>query len=193
MKKLRLLALSLVLIAGTAVSAFAIDFTAYPDSFKQGNLAINAGVGLGSALYGNTVIPPLSATVDYALPIAKLPFSVGGLVGFTSSEYKYDYASWGSYKYNYSIIALGARLGYHFNLDVKNLDTYVGTMLGYYIVSASYSGTGIYSSSGGSAGASTFAWGGYAGARYFFTKNIGAFAELGAGFTYVTGGLSFKL
>jgi hypothetical protein len=66
-------------------------------------------------------------------------------------------------------------------------------MLGYYIVSASTVATGSYSGYSGSAGAGTVALGGYIGARYFFTKNIGAFAELGAGFTYATAGVSVKL
>jgi hypothetical protein len=195
MKKLSVLICSLALVLGTTASLSAMDLTTYPSAFKQGNIAINAGIGLGSLSgYGNTVIPPVSASVDFALPVAKLPFSFGALVGFTSSKYSYTYGSYGSYSYDYSIIAIGGRAGYHFNFDVKNLDTYVGFMLGYYLVSASYTGTGYYSSlSSSSAAAGGIGWGTYVGARYFFTPNIGAFAELGYGFTYITGGVSFKL
>jgi hypothetical protein len=196
MKKLSVLICSLALVIGTSASLSALDLTSYPSAFKQGNIAINAGIGLGSfgSVYGNTVVPPISATVDYALPIGKLPFSFGALVGFTSSKYSYSAGSYGTYSYDYSIIAIGARGAYHFNWDVKNLDTYFGLMLGYYIVSASYTGTGYYSSlSSSSAAASGIGWGTYVGARYFFTPNIGAFAELGYGFTYITGGVSIKI
>lgn len=195
MKKLSVLICSLALVIGTSASLSAMDFTSYPSAFKKGNFAVNAGIGIGSlgAVYGNTVIPPISATVDYALPIGKLPFSFGALIGFTSSNYKYV-DSLGTYGYGYSIIAIGARAGYHFNFDVKNLDTYAGMMLGYYIVSASSTGTGYYASTtNSSAAGGAFGWGTYIGARYFFTPNIGAFAELGYGFTYLTGGVTFKL
>jgi hypothetical protein len=77
MKKLSVLICSLALVIGTSASLSALDLTSYPSAFKQGNIAINAGIGLGSfgSVYGNTVVPPISATVDYALPIGNLPFS----------------------------------------------------------------------------------------------------------------------
>ncbi len=192
MKRMNKLAIALMLIAGSAASIFAIDFKSYPEAFSAGNIAINAGAGYGKALYGTTVIPPISATVDYALPIAGLPFSVGGLVGFTSSKYSYSSSYYGSYEYDYSTIALGARIAYHPNFGIKKLDTYVGAMVGYYLINGSASGTGYYANKEYDGSNGSFAWGSYIGARYFFMPNLAAFAELGAGFTYATLGASFK-
>lgn len=193
MKKFSVLIVALIIGATASVSA--MDFKSYPDSFKKGNIAFNAGIGLSSlgTTYGNTVIPPVSATVDYALPIGDLPLSFGALFGITTADWTYSDGS-GTYGYGYSIIAIGVRGAYHFNFDVKGLDTYAGLMLGYYIVNSTYTGTGAYSSLAGTAGAaSTIGWGTYVGARYFFIPNVGAFAELGYGFTFITAGVTVKI
>jgi hypothetical protein len=193
MKGFRVLAISLAFITLVTASVSALDFTKYPSAFKQGSKVVQLGIGAGTALYGNTVVPPLSASIDVAVPISDLPFSFGGLIGFTSSQDTYRYDSNNKYTYDYSVFAIGGRSAYHFNFDVKNLDTYLGLMLGYYIVNSRYTGTGSYSSVSGSAGGSTFAWSGYIGGRYFLKPTLGAFAELGAGFTYLTAGVAIKL
>ncbi len=193
MKKIRNFAIALMVIAGSISSVFAINWKSYPDSFSKKSLAVNAGIGFGNVVSNTTTsIPPIFATADYALPIGGIPFSIGGLIGFTSSSYSYKpvYSS-SSYEDDYSVLAIGGRFAYHPNFGVKNLDIYTGIMLGYYIINCSTTGTGIYSDSSATTG--DVAWGIYGGARYFFTPNLAAFSELGAGFTYFTLGISYKL
>jgi hypothetical protein len=187
MKKKIGMAMALACIVGGA--AFALDWTAYPDSMAQGKWTINAGIGFGRPLYGDMVIPPISVSADYALPLGGLPFTVGLLGGLTTSEDKYV-----GYTHSYTGIAIAGRFGYHPDLGVKNLGVYADIGLGYYI----YSGKAEYSSGYGGARIDTFdhdqfLWIFNLGANYFFTNTIGAFLELGySAFSYVTAGVSFK-
>lgn len=183
MKKFYVLIVALIIGATASVSA--MDFKSYPDAFKKGSLALNAGIGLGTPYaYGTGGIPPLSVSVDYALPIADLPLSFGALFGFSTSSYRYS-----GYGWDFTNICIGVRGAYHFDFDVKGLDTYAGIMIGYNIVTTTEIGT----PTGYAPSASALAWGGYIGARYFFIPNVGAFAELGYSFSYATLGVTVKI
>jgi hypothetical protein len=179
MKKI-LIALSLCVLMTTAV--FAVDWVNYSPAYQEGDIAVQAGIGLLSSFYGDTTIPPISVSVDYAYPIADLPFSFGGIVGFSASEESYSYYTY-DWTYEYSYILVGARASYHVDFGVENLDTYTGVMVGYNIVSSSITGDETLSSS---ASSSYLLYGGYVGARYFFTENIAAFGELGYGMGIIT-------
>jgi hypothetical protein len=180
MKKLLAVLFLAVVLAG---SLSALDWKSYPGGIQPGSWLINAGIGVGSPLYGSIVVPPLTVTLDYALPIGGIPFSVGGMFGFTASKYNGIGFSQG-----YSYFAFGGRFAYHPNFEVPNLDTYAVLTLGYYYYSWKYSNNYGPSSNSGS-----FLWGGAIGARYFFTNNVGIFAELGyTAFSVVTAGVTFK-
>lgn len=184
MKKFYVLIVALIIGATASVSA--MDFKSYPDAFKKGSLALNAGIGLGTPYaYGTGGIPPLSVSVDYALPIADLPLSFGALVGFSTSSFRY----WDNTGWDFTNICIGARGAYHFDFDVKGLDTYAGIMLGYNLELVNEVGTTFLTIPSHS----QFAWGGYIGARYFFIPNVGAFAELGYSFSYATLGVTLKI
>ncbi|MDR3123678.1 MAG: hypothetical protein LBU16_07875 [Treponema sp.] len=181
-------ALIIALVAGGGV--FAVDWAAYPDSIAKGNFIINAGIGFGTPLYGSMVIPPLSVSADYALPIGGLPFTLGVLGGFNASERKWS----DGYIEKFTGIVIAGRFGYHPNLGVKNLDVYAGTALGYYIYSREGEGNWTGSTPKPDDDYSRPYWGLNLGARYAFTGNIGAFVELGySALTFVTAGVSFKI
>jgi len=192
--------LALLLAAVVAGGASAVDWKAYPEAIKQGNILVNAGLGFGAPLYGDTVIPPISASVDVALPLGGLPLSLGGYFGFTTTEYKQSYSLL-SYNYGYTFsytgMAFGGRVGYHPNFGVKNLDPYANLTLGYYLFTAKAEYTGDWGSSvvkTDPVDYSTFFFSANIGARYFFTPNIGAYAELGySALSYVSAGLTVKL
>lgn len=84
-----------------------------------------------------------------------------------------------------SHVIVGVRGLYHFPL-LEQLDTYGGTMLGYNAITA----TGYDNSTGKSSGLTYTV---LAGARYPFTKAIGAFLELGYGVAAINVGLSIKV
>lgn len=119
---------------------------------------------------------------------------IGGYVGYKSLSsqtslftYRQDWT------WNYLII--GARGVWHYNAWHNNdmLDTYGGVMLSYNSVSfkdnTSYPlGTAAYSY--GSASGIGFT--GFVGARYYFSEDFGAHAELGYGFAVLNLGVSYK-
>ena len=154
--------------------------------FQKGTTAINAGLGLGSHYSGNT-IPPLSVSLDYGVADNLIngnngSISVGGFAGYTASSHTY-----GAYKTTFSYIALGGRGAFHYQFAPK-LDTYAGLMVSYDIASASSNNVDT-----SWVATSNFNWTLFLGGRYFFTKKIGGFAELGYGFYNLNLGVTFKL
>jgi hypothetical protein len=187
----------LVLAALAAGSLSAFDWKAY-GGIEKGDWLINAGVGFGTPLYGDMTIPPISASVDYALPIAGLPFTVGGYFGINGSKYEYEWTVLGEthgYTYTYTGLAFGARLGYHPKFfDLEKLDLYANLCLGYYLYTAEAEYHGYDGSGDDPVDYSTFFFATNVGARYFFTPRFGAFVELGySAMSYVTAGLAVKI
>ncbi len=136
-------------------------------------------------------MPPVSISYeqgikDDVLDVASI--GIGGYLGFASAKWESIYSG-GSYGWKYNNFIIGARGSFHYPL-VDNLDTYAGILLGYNMESAKEIGNvplGINASS--SAGI----FSGYVGARYYFTDQIGAMAELGTGIAYLNIGLAIKL
>jgi len=189
MRKVILFVTVLIISFSTGVYAKQ-DFTSYSPAFKDGDLALQAGLGLHPAgTYGDMVVPPLFVGVDWAHSIADLPLSFGGIFGYAHSEEKFSSFGYDwTFSYNYYIV--GARAAYHADLGVKNLDSYAGLMLGYNFVSAKIEGDtfGDVSADG-----NYLLFGGYLGARYFFTDNLAAFCELGFGIGILSFGATFVL
>jgi hypothetical protein len=170
----------------------------HAQAFEAGTNVVSAGIGLGSALangytYG-TQSPGFSVSYDRGIwEAGPGVISLGGYIGFKT--FKDDYADAGyvvSEKWTYSIF--GVRGAYHFTgLNIQNLDLYAGVMIAYDNLNYSYSnnqGTS-YNTNVGSynsgLGISVFA-----GARYYFAGNLGAFGELGYGVDILGIGLSYK-
>jgi hypothetical protein len=190
MKKSVLFSIAIVTISVfSAVSARA-------QAFAVGTNVISAGIGLGSSIanysYG-TQSPGFNVTYDRGFwEAGPGVVSLGGYAGI--KDYKDGYVSNGyaySEKWDYTVI--GVRGAWHFTgLDVDNLDLYGGLMLAYYALSYSYSDNqgnagGSLGNYGNTVGVSVFA-----GAKYYFAGNLGAFGELGFGANILSLGLSYK-
>lgn len=175
MKKLLSVSIFIVLAASLSLG----------QTYKKGNNMLNIGIGPGLAgIYGTMDIPSISAGFQVGV---HEKFSVGGIVGYSSSSYGYV-----NYEWTYTYIVIGARGEYHFvDADIKDLDLYAGLTLGYNIVSVSEPSG--YSGHGYSAQGSYLLYGFHAGGRYYFTPTIGAFLELGYGVGYIVAGVTFKL
>jgi hypothetical protein len=160
--------------------------------FNLGNKVINLGIGLGNTLYSgtyyNTGVPPISFSYEQAIVDEVLEKGVIGIMGYVGySSYKYDYLGWG---YKYSNIIVGAGGLFHYPL-VDNLDTYAGILLGYNIATATEFGTPIGWDYNATSGGIVFS--GFVGARYYFSENFAAFAQVGYGIAYLTLGVSIRL
>ena len=163
MKKAMLLLFAILFAAGTG---FALDFTRGPQAVPPGSILASAAMALGNThvtrswgsgsatarrgLFGFTF------AVDYALP--KFGLTVGVESGYLGGSVVFM---------DLSAIPIMGRLGYHPNLGVENLDVYALFKIG-----AAIGSLGEDSDTGFGIGAGL-------GIRYFFEKNLGAFAELG--------------
>jgi hypothetical protein len=157
---------------------------------------ISLGMGIGNTLYiggkgYSTIVPPLS--LSYEQVVADDIFREGvlgivGSLGYTSYRFRYTADPY-DFGWDYHNIILGAGSLLHYPL-VNRLDTYIGALLGYNFTSVSeYRETG--DNEADSVGGFLIA--GFVGARYYFTDQFAAFAQVGYGVAYLTIGVSYRL
>lgn len=188
MKKINYLFIALILLATT---------TAWSQTFEKGTKVASLGLGIGSSLGSfdySSQIPGISIMYEQGIAEAGNVgiIGVGGYVGFKSFTYKTSAGSIdATSKWNYTII--GVRGALHFTgINAENLDLYGGLMASYNLLNYSYEDNSGFNSGntgnfGNSAGLTLFA-----GARYYFSDNLGGFAELGYGVSYLNLGLALK-
>jgi hypothetical protein len=119
--------------------------------------------------------------------IKALPNLADGILGIQGSVDWYDYDNniFGV-DYGWTFIAIAAMANYHFQLENKKIDPFVGAGLGY--LHASFdcggfdcdAGDGIYFT-------------GRAGIRYFLRPKMALYADVGAGAATLNIGLMFKI
>ncbi len=165
-------------------------------SFKNGDMAANLGMGFGWYGYGFGAksFPAISVSVEKG--VKDLDFgtlAIGGIIGFKHASY-----AWSSvYDYSWNDYIVAARGAVHVDL-LKNdkVDTYGGIALGLRFQSYKYYnwvypyGSNDYKKISESTAHPLFAF--YIGGRYHFTDNLAGFGELGYGLGYLTLGLSYK-
>ncbi|MDD2197892.1 MAG: hypothetical protein PHE03_09255 [Bacteroidales bacterium] len=163
------------------------------NTFNKGDKVLNAGIGLGNALYTGSgytsKTPPLSLSFEVGvvdeLFDEKSSLGIGGYIGYSGA--KWEYSGWG---WKYTNFIIGARGVGHYQL-IDKFDTYTGLLLGYDIVNSKEIGA-IPGMNGYSASGSSFIWAWFIGGRYYFSDSFGAMAELGYGISYLTLGISYK-
>ena len=185
---------SQLLVLVMVLAVLAIEPSAKAQAFNKGDMVGNLGLGFGWYSYGYGVnsFPAVSLSLEKGfLEIPNVgPISIGGIVGFKHASYNWQ----SSYDYGWNDIIIAARGSLHYDL-FKNpkIDTYAGVAIGVRLESYSY-----YTWDGGTnyeKAHDNYTHGLYAlyvGGRYFFTKNLAAFGELGYGLGYLTLGLSYK-
>lgn len=175
-------------------------------SFKKGQVDLNLGLGFGRNRYYYGSIytratPPISTSLDFA---ATDNISIGAYFAFTRTRWTSSGSYWNNgvpYQYNdtytWYYYTLGGRAAYHLGeyIDIKELDMYIGLMLGENFVKFKYttdnnSGGRTYSNN---LGTSRVYVSFFAGARYMFSDKVGIFGEFGYGLTYGNLGLNLKL
>lgn len=162
--------------------------------FREGDMVLNIGLGLGSSLYRGRYysmrVPPVSASFELGIQddflTEDMTLGVGGYVGYAASRYQLRQVNWG-WDYNYLVFGGRASLHYPF---VEQLDTYGGVMLAANIVISSEFGTGQNQVSADGGG---FIYSLYAGGRYYFADNFAVFAEIGYGVSYLNAGIAIRL
>ena len=170
--------------------AIFMSTVASAQSFRKGTTTANVGIGLGTGLGGlGKSRPAISASFDHGVWETGGPgvISIGGYVGNTG--YKYSDLGYTA-KWNYVVV--GARGAYHYNgfTSAPKLDVYGGAMLAYNIVKYSSDGDDMSLSNNYSSG---IGLSGFLGSRWFFSENMGGYAELGFGVSVLNIGITFKL
>ncbi len=179
--------------------------------FDESTHIINLGVGFGNPSYHSVYrggkgykygqTPAFSLTYEQALPKKLGPgyLGLGAYLGFQHEYYEYDYNNSfnNSYYYhhswNYYMVAV--RGAYHWDvLNSKNAEVYAGVIIGMRFSVHNYT-TNDPDNKDPYSYTQSFAYPAYsvfAGARWYFVKNCGLFAEAGYGISYLNGGFSFK-
>lgn len=166
-------------------------------TFDKGTNVLNLTVGFGSGIYSGTgysVSPAFGASFEHCfwdeLINGDFSIGIGGYFGFQTS--KYSYGSWNGkeYGYKYTSMIPAARGTFHWTY-VENLDLYAGVHLGANIQSNSEYGDWPtnYRWSTDSGGPY---FGGFVGARYYFSDLFGVTAEIGSGIAYLNLGVALK-
>ncbi len=171
------------------------------NSFEVGTSAINLGIGL---LYsydyatgpGVSQSPVISGSYEYG--VTKLgpgTLGLGAQLAYQGASYSYSDGIGDTYSWKGTSFLFGVRGVYHPDfLQGDKYDVYGALQLSYVDRSASASETGpnagFYNFSG--AAASSFYPYIIIGGRYYFTNNIGVWAELGYSLAYLNLGLSIK-
>lgn len=167
------------------------------EPFAVGTTALNVGIGLGSRYsYGggyfggnSSSSPALSVSVERGIiPLGPGVLGVGVFAGYQGASYDLG----GGDKWKFTDVIVTVRGAFHYPV-LPQFDAYGGLGLGVRRLSSSWSGsaTSIYNLSGNTS-STDVASGLFVGGRYFFTSNIGAFAELGYDQTYLKAGLTAK-
>jgi outer membrane protein W len=184
-----------VCVAVTAQSAAAqAKPSASAPAFGMGYTDIGPTVGLGG-LGGASA--DFGGRFEHA--IKALPDMGNGMLGIQVAAEYYSWsasASGAGFTYSSSIkyIPIGVTANYHFNIaDQPKFDPFVGLGLGYNIVSCSYSSNFGSSFTGNCGYSSGIYFIGRAGARYFFSPKLAAYADVGAGGATLNLGVMFKL
>lgn len=124
--------------------------------------------------------------------IKPLPDLGDGVLGFQIG------ADWWSWDWGYaggtssvSVIPIGATANYHFKMENKKIDPFVGAGLGYQIYNASCTYQGIdYCANAWSSGIYFIT---KAGLRYFYSSATTFYADVGVGAATLNIGLTFRL
>lgn len=158
--------------------------------FSKGDKVLGLGVGIGSSYWSGygwytSHMPQIFANLeigffDNVFGLDNASIGIGPYLGFRTSKYENYWKD--------TEIVIAATGNFHYPL-VDKLDTYAGILLGYDIVSTKYNDT-YYGNYGHRN--SSVAHREYVGARYYFSNNFSAMAELGYGLTILNLGVAIK-
>jgi len=184
-----------VFIVIAAVCLCAFQAKAQENTLPKGSNVVGLSIGIGNTLYsgvsgsGVKKMPAISAQYERGvignLWNSQSSLGIGGLVGYTQ-------AKWNSglgYGWRDSRFIIGVRGAVHYTF-VNRLDTYAGVLIGYDVVSSKM--TGNWGGLNYKASSSSVAFNGFLGARYYFSSQWAAFAELGWGLAVLNIGVAYK-
>ncbi len=165
------------------IAAVAVLATSSLEAGAQGGIAVGYSDVAGVVGLGGIGDASIALGGRYEKIIKPLPDMGDGLLGIRAGVDWYTFSVLG---YSWSYIPVSASANYHFKMENKKFDPFVGAGLGFYIVSepSGYSGPGFNSG---------LYFIGVVGMRYFLSDNMAFYADAGAGAGSLHVGLSWKL
>ncbi|MCL2065838.1 MAG: hypothetical protein FWG99_00035 [Treponema sp.] len=163
-----------VMIAVIAVAAFSIDddwYETYPAYIEPGDVLLNVGVGFGVP-YIDAVQMGTVVSVDVAVPLGGLAFSLGGSAGFNVS-FPNDARFF---------LPVAFRFGWHPNLGFEKFALYAVATAAIPFVWGKDPFNVYWPAVGGIA----------AGFRFFFTPSFALYTEAGYGLNLLVAGVGFR-
>ncbi|MDB4648894.1 porin family protein [Crocinitomicaceae bacterium] len=152
--------------------------------FNSGSSYASIGYGLGYGFGGVSLtnssvsnLGPICFSYEYALND-----NIGLGVNISYSSTKYDYVN--LYEERYTRLGILARGAYHFDI-LRDVDLYSGIGVGFLSYNFTNSVYDDYDYNFGT----PFGYSIFAGARYFFSDAIGAYAEVGYGISVINAGI----
>ncbi len=159
--------------------------------FRDGKSHVGPSVSVGFSGWG----VGFGADYEYGMSMKKLGidapgnFGLGGLVRYYSFS-----EGFGNWQWSYTNIIIGAQGNYHFALENKKIDPFLGLVLGFNIASSSWDGpnTSGWDGEGTSYGGMFLNLN--AGLRYWFSPQMAVRANFGVGnvVSSLVFGLDFK-
>ncbi|MGQ1785634.1 MULTISPECIES: outer membrane beta-barrel protein [unclassified Saccharicrinis] len=188
-----------IIISVVTFFLITISINAQPLTFEQQDIGIAVGVpSMNDNMY-TSQSPAITIHYEYGLSdkIGMGYIGVGGLLSMAGGEYNNSILNT-SFSVDYSQTLIGPRAVYHFDMvdltgsqEWRNIDVYGGAFLGLKFERAKY--TNPNTQNNVKDNDTTLATDLFAGIRYGFNKNIGAFAELGFGVSYFSVGVNWRL
>jgi hypothetical protein len=170
-------------LAGMSVASAQVASTE-SKGFTAGTTDVGPVIGLGGLAGAGAGFGGRFETGFKDLP--ELGHGVLGIgVAVDYFHYSNDFAGLGNFSFSY--IPISATVNYHFRLDNRKIDPFVGAGLGDLIVNTSCSGSFCGNSSSG------VYFVGHAGIRYFWRPTMSLFADAGSGYGTLHVGVMFKL
>lgn len=175
-------------------------YNAKAQLFLAGDTHVNVGIGVGGYLsfvsYGDFRSSPLlSLSVDYGYldDIGPGTIGLGGIIGYKTASYDYNYSGFQD-QGKWTDLVIGGRGTYHVYLDIDKVDIY--GVVGAGIIIENYNYTSNYPLSNDDNFSSTdlrVYFGMSGGAKYMFTENLGAYAEVGYDVSWIKIGVTLAL
>ena len=177
-KALGLVASAAVIAVSTAGAQKATQAGA-GQGFNLGYTDVGPTVGLGGLGGAGASI---GGRFEHA--ITALPDLGNGVLAIQAT---FDYYHWSDAFFNYTYVPVGVLANYHFHVDDRRIDPFLGLGLGYQIMNCNATGAGNVCSN------SALYFIGRAGARYFFNPSMAMYGDIGAGAATLNLGLMFKV
>ncbi len=172
--------------------------------FNETSHLVSVGIGLGRNYYislsgTSWKSPNFSLTYEFPWPKRIGPgyLGVGGYLGYQTEHDRSYYGSSYYYQHDWNYYTIAGRGTYHWDvLNSEKAEVYGGSLIGlrfqtyHYVTNNMGSGADVYRYNEKDIPYPVFSL--FAGARWYFTKNIAVYGEVSHRVSYIAGGLTYK-